>query len=71
MQFVSEFFQKIHSFKALVGREGVSHSYLVPVKIGFDRNYRIALSLDRLSLPKISSELEFERLRESVMDALK
>jgi len=55
LQFVSELLQKIRGFKALVGREGVSRSHLVPVKIGFDRDYRIALRLDRPS--RQSSEL--------------
>ena len=46
LHFVSELFQKICGFKALVGREGVNRSCLVLVKIGFDRDYRIALGLD-------------------------
>ena len=55
LQFVSELFQKIRGFKALVGREGVSRSHLAPVKIGFNRDYRIMLSPDRP--PRQSSEL--------------
>jgi len=47
LQLVSELFQKIRGFKALVGREGVSRSHLVPVKIGFNRDYGIALGLGR------------------------
>ena len=34
-------------FKGLVGQKGVSRSYLALVKIGFDRDCRVALGLDR------------------------
>jgi hypothetical protein len=37
----------VRGFKGLVGREGVSRSYLVLVKIGLDRDCRVALGLDR------------------------
>jgi hypothetical protein len=49
LQFASELFQKIRGFRALLGREGVSRYYLVSLKTGFDRDYRIALGLDRPS----------------------
>ena len=55
LQFFSELFQEIRSFNALVGREGVSRSCMVPVEIGFDRDYLIALGPDRP--PRQSSEL--------------
>jgi hypothetical protein len=44
---VGEMFQQVRSLLASIGRERRRRSHLIPVKICFDRDYRVALGPNR------------------------